>query len=338
MIEVEQATDRSAETTKLLFEAARQEPIEIFSPEAPQYEMMHSEFQHPGWVLILVPHYDDDVEFTGGIVQMLLEKNIPVVYAPFTDGSEGEGPYSRKKKYTKNQLVSKRQEENRDAISLLGDNNPLLYLADDIPLEPDMQLARNYPRVVNTLQGLIEKYTEKFGSLPGYMIGPHTRDYHPDHNALGKAMLQVAEKMDITALTHDKQFGRNYSLGDNAYQTGDDFQLEENIDDFFRRVQPGDVYEPGITVKIPPVKQWKKMRALQEYESQMYEQPFLSLIAKSNRKRGRWIGAQAAEAYDVGHQGRFKNPLSATLPYGSVFRKTKESKGEIIPIQQRVAA
>lgn len=310
--------DKTYEANRIMLMTGREHP-EMKSMYKPEYRVdLLSPFVHPRRVLILAPHFDDDVEFGGGIAQLLIAKGIPITFAVFTDGREGLGPYTKRNRITGDTLVKIRKDEFQKAICFLGADSPLVEGAQ-VSLVPDMQLASYYDHTQSIIRSLIKK------SKPGYLIGPNPKDYHPDHNALGKAMLEVAEDLDITALTHDTQFGKTYLLDQNAYAVGKAFEIPDT-DDYFRQITVGPTYEPGLLVKIPPHMQWRKLRADLEYESQMEGQDFPERIAQSNALRGKWIGEQWAEGFDLAFQSKYGviDPFTKSFSREFVYKKVKQ--------------
>jgi LmbE family N-acetylglucosaminyl deacetylase len=130
-------------------------------------------------VLVLSPHFDDDIFGCGGTLykHSLSGDQITIVY--FTDGREGDPSVPDKA------LVEKRRkEEARTATALLGIAN-LVFLD-----QPDTKLKPTPP--------LIEKLAEVFTlTRPNLIYLPSFLDNHIDHLALNKIFLLLSAVVDV---------------------------------------------------------------------------------------------------------------------------------------------
>lgn len=143
----------------------------------------------PGKLLILAPHMDDEVLACGGTIAQLPQKEqIQVVYA--TDGAMSPVPPGNRPGLSPEDLPDIRIREAREALGQLG-----------IPLEnlhfwgfPDARLHEYAAPLRQRLGDLIAELQ------PDQLLVPFRYDRHPDHLALHRAALAVAEGLERPAI------------------------------------------------------------------------------------------------------------------------------------------
>jgi LmbE family N-acetylglucosaminyl deacetylase len=131
----------------------------------------------PGPLLVVSPHPDDEVLGVGGLMRKWRSWNLPVTLLSVTDG---EAAYSG----CQDLRIRRRKELDR-ALSLLSPAPiPIVRLG-----LTDSGGDANIPALQNTLAILCE--------CRPTLIAPYERDGHPDHEAIGRACLQIADKLHL---------------------------------------------------------------------------------------------------------------------------------------------
>jgi LmbE family N-acetylglucosaminyl deacetylase len=123
--------------------------------------------------LVLAPHPDDETLGSGGLIARLRQAGVPVAIVAVTDG---EGAYDETP-----DLGSTRVLEQNEAIRRLG--VPIDKL-DRFHL-PDKDVSLYEDELVNRLLNVAMAYM--------HLIAPWPFDFHPDHEAVGRAAARVAE-------------------------------------------------------------------------------------------------------------------------------------------------
>jgi LmbE family N-acetylglucosaminyl deacetylase len=127
--------------------------------------------------LILVPHPDDETLGAGGLIAKLRSQGVPVIIVAITDG---ENAYAD----TEN-LRDIRVPEQTEALQRLGVLAPMVHRFHF----PDRDVAEHEDRLVDLILPLI---------APGmHIVAPWQRDFHPDHEAAGRAAERVAQLMGL---------------------------------------------------------------------------------------------------------------------------------------------
>ncbi len=119
-------------------------------------------------ILILAPHFDDEVFACGGTIALLNGNGASTTSVYFTDGSEG-GHLNE----SKEELTNKRKEEAKQAAAILGIKE-LIFLD-----HPDRKLKAT-EFAIKQFSELLKKHNPDTVMLPFYV------DYHPDHQAVFK--------------------------------------------------------------------------------------------------------------------------------------------------------
>jgi LmbE family N-acetylglucosaminyl deacetylase len=135
----------------------------------------------PAWdlphapILIVAPHPDDETLGAGGLIIKHRSKGLDVVVAAVTDG---ENCYPGDVG-----LAEIRRNEQEGALKRLGvarDKIVRLRL-------PDSSVASKEDELIESLMPLVSIYT--------HIVAPWPGDFHPDHEACGRAAAEVAQRV-----------------------------------------------------------------------------------------------------------------------------------------------
>ena len=129
-------------------------------------------------ILVLSPHFDDDVIGCGGTLHkhILSGDEVTVIY--FTDGREGDPDNP-----DKNLVETIRKEEARRATGILGIKN-LIFLD-----EPDTQLKAN-KKLLRTLAEIFDKLRPDLVYLPSFV------ENHIDHLELNRIFFRLVKQLN----------------------------------------------------------------------------------------------------------------------------------------------
>jgi LmbE family N-acetylglucosaminyl deacetylase len=136
----------------------------------------------PKRVVVLAPHPDDETLGAGGFIAAQCLRGTDVVVVAATDGESAYG-------YDPG-LGKIRELEQRNALKRLGvsaENISRLRL-------PDSNVAAHEARLVEQLLPIVTKDT--------HLIAPWRGDFHPDHEACGRAAERVAFKTGATLTSY----------------------------------------------------------------------------------------------------------------------------------------
>jgi LmbE family N-acetylglucosaminyl deacetylase len=130
-------------------------------------------------ILVLSPHFDDDVIGCGGTLHkhILSGDEVTVIY--FTDGREGDPDLPDKE-----MLGAIRKEEAKKATKILGIKN-LIFLD-----EPETQLKAN-KKLLKTLAGIFERLRPDLVYLPSFI------ENHIDHLELNRIFFQLMKQLNM---------------------------------------------------------------------------------------------------------------------------------------------
>lgn len=128
--------------------------------------------------LVLAPHPDDETLGAGGLVAKLCRAGVPVTVVAITDG---EGAYSDTP-----HLGDIRVLEQNAALRRLGVPQCRIYRLH----LPDRDISRHENELVDQLLPLVT------GNM--HLVAPWQRDFHPDHEAAGRAAARVAQWKSLT--------------------------------------------------------------------------------------------------------------------------------------------
>jgi LmbE family N-acetylglucosaminyl deacetylase len=125
-------------------------------------------------MLVVSPHPDDETLGAGGLIGLQAARGIPLLVVAVTDG---ENAYRDGV-----DIADRRSQEQTSALGRLGvtpSNLIRLKLTDSgVTAEEELLVERLMPLVSKT----------------SHIVAPWTGDYHPDHQACGRAAVEVARR------------------------------------------------------------------------------------------------------------------------------------------------
>jgi LmbE family N-acetylglucosaminyl deacetylase len=128
--------------------------------------------------LVLAPHPDDETLGAGGLIAKLRWAGVPVTIVAITDG---EGAYADTP-----HLGGIRVLEQTEALRRLGVPECMIHRLH----LPDRDVSRYEDKLVDLLLPLV--------TADMHLIAPWQRDFHPDHEAVGRAAARVAQLKNLT--------------------------------------------------------------------------------------------------------------------------------------------
>jgi len=133
-------------------------------------------------MLVVVPHPDDETLGAGGLIAAQRAQGISVTVAAVTDGESAYPDYPG--------LGAVRRKEQAEALECLG-----VPPADVVRFElPDSAVASREQELATKLAELVSPQT--------HLIAPWRGDFHPDHQACGRAAEQVARATGATLTSY----------------------------------------------------------------------------------------------------------------------------------------
>ncbi len=135
----------------------------------------------PVATLVIAPHPDDETLGAGGLITRLRGQGVPVTAVAVTDGEHAysDGPEEVAA------LAMIRSAEQTEALARLGvapDSIKRLHL-------PDRDVTLCEEELVTALRAI---------AAPGmHLVAPWERDFHPDHEASGRAAARVARELGL---------------------------------------------------------------------------------------------------------------------------------------------
>lgn len=125
-------------------------------------------------MLIVAPHPDDEVLGVGGLIAMQRMRDVDVIVAAVTDGENCYAGTSGLRKIRRN--------EQEGALHRLGvDRDKIVRFQ-----LPDSSVASKEAELIEGLMQLISDDT--------HIVAPWPGDFHPDHEACGRAAAEVARR------------------------------------------------------------------------------------------------------------------------------------------------
>jgi LmbE family N-acetylglucosaminyl deacetylase len=128
--------------------------------------------------LVLAPHPDDETLGAGGLIAKLCRAGIPVTIVAITDG---EGAYADTP-----HLGGIRVLEQNEALRRLGVPECRIRRLR----LPDRNISGYEDQLVDLLIPLV--------TADMHLVAPWRRDFHPDHEAAGRAAARVAQRKELT--------------------------------------------------------------------------------------------------------------------------------------------
>ena len=124
--------------------------------------------------VVVAPHPDDETLGAGGLIAALRRQNVEVSMVAVTDG---ENAYSNVRN-----LGPIRRREQEDALQILGlDKSHIIRFG-----LPDREVSQHEATLVDLLLPLV---TDDI-----HLVAPWIGDFHPDHEACGRAAEEVARQ------------------------------------------------------------------------------------------------------------------------------------------------
>lgn len=132
--------------------------------------------------MVLAPHPDDETLGAGGLIARLRSLGVPVTVIAITDG---EGAYADVEG-----LAAVRVQEQTIALARLGIGEESIHRLK----LPDRRLMDEEEGIYLALQRLTGPDT--------HLIAPWREDFHPDHEAAGRAAERVAGEKNLTLTSY----------------------------------------------------------------------------------------------------------------------------------------
>jgi LmbE family N-acetylglucosaminyl deacetylase len=209
----------------------------------------------PGRVLVLAPHADDEVIGCGGAIVLHVAQGDAVSVAVVTDGMRGD-PEGR---FASSDYRELRRSESRAAAAVLGVVTPEFWGF------PDQGLCELLERSPSPLVAAISAALDRL--RPATVYAPPESDMHPDHYALGSAL--------VAALAARPEGARPRGF---AYEA-------------WARIHPTHVLDVSAVWE-------RKERALASYASQLAYVDLLHAVRGLNAARTGFLpGARYVEAF-----------------------------------------
>jgi LmbE family N-acetylglucosaminyl deacetylase len=133
-------------------------------------------------LLVIAPHPDDETLAVGGLIAAQRAKGLEVIVAAVTDGENAYPDFPG--------LGDLRSGEQREALKRLGvdaDNIVRLRLSDS-------DVASQEPALIEQLMPLVSRSTS--------IVAPWRGDFHPDHEACGRAAEEVARRTGARLISY----------------------------------------------------------------------------------------------------------------------------------------
>jgi LmbE family N-acetylglucosaminyl deacetylase len=129
-------------------------------------------------MLVIAPHPDDETLGAGGLIAMQRRRGTDVTVAAVTDGEncypDGVG------------IGEIRRLEQEGALEYLGvEHSKIIRLR-----LPDSGVSSKMEKLIERLKPLVSNHT--------HVVAPWSRDFHPDHEACGRAAREVALRVGAT--------------------------------------------------------------------------------------------------------------------------------------------
>lgn len=129
-----------------------------------------------GRTVILVPHPDDEALATGGLIARQRRNGRQVTVVAVTDGDAAYPDWNGV------ELARVRRREQLDALEVLGVGRPCVRRLE----VPDGAVADH-------VGGIVDQLAELVGE-DDVLVAPATFDWHPDHEACGRAAVHVSTR------------------------------------------------------------------------------------------------------------------------------------------------
>jgi LmbE family N-acetylglucosaminyl deacetylase len=127
--------------------------------------------------LVLAPHPDDETLGAGGLIAKLRRAGVPVTIVAITDGENAYAGTHR--------LGDIRVLEQTEAVQRLGVPERMIHRLH----LPDRAVSDHEDQLVERLLPLV--------TADMHLVAPWQRDFHPDHEAAGRAAARVAQANNL---------------------------------------------------------------------------------------------------------------------------------------------
>jgi LmbE family N-acetylglucosaminyl deacetylase len=127
--------------------------------------------------LVLAPHPDDETLGAGGLIAKLRRAGVPVTIVAITDGENAYAGTPR--------LGDLRVLEQIEAVQRLGVPESMIHRLH----LPDRHVSDCEDQLVELLLALVNSDM--------HLVAPWQRDFHPDHEAAGRAAARVAQSKNL---------------------------------------------------------------------------------------------------------------------------------------------
>ncbi len=124
-------------------------------------------------ILVIAPHPDDETLGCGGTLALLAQQHCDIHILVVTDGVQGDP-----EKICDGDIISHRQQETRNALTLLGIDSVEFLTAPDGAYSNTVEWITHYHRCMNEMQ-------------PDWIFIPSPLDYHRDHVAISLAWAEA---------------------------------------------------------------------------------------------------------------------------------------------------
>lgn len=132
--------------------------------------------------LLISPHPDDETLGAGGLISILRSRSVQVTVAAVTDGERAYPDMPM--------LAQQREEEQSNALKRLGvEREEIVRLR-----LPDSNVTAFKGQLTEQLRPLVTKETN--------VVAPWRGDYHPDHQACGRAAEEVVRAAGATLVSY----------------------------------------------------------------------------------------------------------------------------------------
>jgi LmbE family N-acetylglucosaminyl deacetylase len=133
-------------------------------------------------MVVVVPHPDDEALAVGGLIAAQCSRGLEITVVAVTDGEHA---------YEQNQgLAAVRQSEQQSALARLGVSSPRIMR---LGME-DSNVAALVHELIAKFRPLVDRNT--------LLVAPWSGDFHPDHEACGKAADIVAQEAQATLISY----------------------------------------------------------------------------------------------------------------------------------------
>lgn len=210
--------------------------------------------------LLFLGAHPDDAEFSGGLMALYRSRGYPARIVSVTDGAAGHQTLSGPK------LARLRRSEALSAAAVIGADCEVWDFPDG-SLEPNLELRR---RIV----GEIRRYA------PDLVLTHRPCDYHPDHRAVGQAVMDASYMVTVPAFASEVPALRQSPV-------------IAAVGDLFTKPVP---LEPhiviDITLQLPTLVEMLHRHASQVYDWLPHNRQQAERVPASEAERKTWLAQE----------------------------------------------